>query len=184
MRIKKLTFSVGLTSFALLLASCHTSVTSNTSKNNVITSTTSVDTTTESSTTTANDTTTVATTTNPVTTTVEMGNTTTSTTTATTAAEATVSTASENTTTTSETTQTTTEAVEPPLLGDANLDGHISISDAVAILQYIANKDKFPLSAEAADNADVYNRGDGITAGDALSIQKLDAGILTELPES
>ena len=81
MRIKKLTFSVGLTSFALLLASCHTSVTSNTSKNNVITSTTSVDTTTESSTTTANDTTTSATTTNPVTTTVEMGNTTTSTTT-------------------------------------------------------------------------------------------------------
>ena len=81
MRIKKLTFSVGLTSFALLLASCHTSVTSNTSKDNVITSTTSVDTTTESSTTTANDTTTVATTTNPVTTTVEIGNTTTSTTT-------------------------------------------------------------------------------------------------------
>ena len=81
MRIKKLTFSVGLTSFALLLASCHTSVTSNTSKDNVITSTTSVDTTTKSSTTTATDTTTVATTTNPVTTTVEMGNTTTSTTT-------------------------------------------------------------------------------------------------------
>ena len=110
--------------------------------------------------------------------------TTTSTTTATTAAEATVSTASENTTTTSETTQTTTEAVEPPLPGDANLDGRISVSDAVAILQYIANKDRFPLSAKAADNADVYNRGDGITANDALSIQKLDAGIIAALPES
>ena len=110
--------------------------------------------------------------------------TTTSTTTATTAAAATVSTAPENTTTTSETTQTTTEAVEPPLLGDANLDGRISVSDAVAILQYIANKDRFPLSAKAADNADVYNRGDGITANDALSIQKLDAGIIAALPES
>lgn len=97
---------------------------------------------------------------------------------------ATVTTTAEGITTASDTTQTTTEAVLPALLGDVNLDGHISISDAVAILQYIANKDKFPLSAEAADNADVYNRGDGITAGDALSIQKLDAGILTELPES
>lgn len=110
--------------------------------------------------------------------------TTTSTTTATTAAEATVSTASENTTTTSETTQTTTEAVEPPLLGDANLDGRISVSDAVAILQYIANKDKYSLTDTARANADVYNVGDGITAKDALAIQKLDSGIITSLPET
>ncbi len=89
-------------------------------------------------------------------------------------------------TTIASTTETTTTAapVAAPLYGDANCDGKVSISDAVAILQYIANKDKFPLSAKAADNADVYNRGDGITASDALSIQKLDAGIITALPES
>ena len=68
--------------------------------------------------------------------------------------------------------------------GDANLDGKVTVADAVAILQYIGSKDKYPLSAQALDNADVFNRGDGITAKDALSIQKLDAKLITTLPES
>ena len=88
-------------------------------------------------------------------------------------------------TTTASTTQTTTTAaVNVSLYGDANCDGKVTVSDAVAILQYIGNKDKFKLSPEGLNNADVFNRGDGITANDALSIQKLDAGIIDTLPES
>ncbi|MDO4864056.1 MAG: glycoside hydrolase family 2 TIM barrel-domain containing protein [Ruminococcus sp.] len=72
---------------------------------------------------------------------------------------------------------------QPSLLGDANLDGKVSIADATAILQSIANKDKYALSDVAKLNADCFNPGDGITANDALAIQKLDAELLTELPE-
>ena len=82
-------------------------------------------------------------------------------------------------------TETTTETPsENPLYGDANCDKRVSISDAVAILQYVANSSKFPLSEQGMDNADVYKRGNGISGQDALSIQKYDAGILTSLPES
>ena len=51
------------------------------------------------------------------------------------------------------------------LAGDANLDGKVSLSDAVRILQYVANNNKYPLlSAQAAKNADVYGNNDGVTA--------------------
>jgi hypothetical protein len=40
------------------------------------------------------------------------------------------------------------------------------------------------MSEEAADNADVYERGDGISPMDALSIQKYDAKLISKLPES
>lgn len=56
---------------------------------------------------------------------------------------------------------------------DANCDGHVSVADAVAILQNIGNKDKYPLSAQGEYNADTNY--DGITAADALAIQMLDA---------
>ena len=74
--------------------------------------------------------------------------------------------------------------VTKQLLGDANLDGKVTVADAVAILQYIANKDKYQLSSEGRDNADVYARGDGITASDALTIQRVDSGLyeLGDLP--
>ncbi|MBR5165221.1 MAG: family 43 glycosylhydrolase [Ruminococcus sp.] len=81
-------------------------------------------------------------------------------------------------------TTTTTAASRTPIYGDANCDGKVTVSDAVAILQYIGNRDKYTLTPEGADNADVFNRGDGITANDALAIQKLDAGIIDSLPES
>ncbi|MBR6986084.1 MAG: endo-1,4-beta-xylanase [Ruminococcus sp.] len=68
--------------------------------------------------------------------------------------------------------------------GDVTLDGSVGLSDALAILQYVANAQKFPLSEKAINNGDVYNRGDGITAADALSIQKYDAKVITKLPES
>ncbi|MBO4876587.1 MAG: hypothetical protein J5501_01115 [Ruminococcus sp.] len=70
------------------------------------------------------------------------------------------------------------------MYGDANCDGKINVADAVAILQYIANQTKYPLTPEGLNNADVFYRGDGITGSDAISIQKMDAGVLTSLPES
>ncbi len=68
--------------------------------------------------------------------------------------------------------------------GDANLDDNVSVADAVAIMQFLGNKDKYDLSAEAKANADCFNTGDGITGNDALTIQKVDAGLikLEDLP--
>ena len=70
------------------------------------------------------------------------------------------------------------------LYGDANVDGKVSISDAVAILQSIANSNKYGLNEQGSNNADVYQRGDGVTGNDAASIQRYDAQVITELPES
>ena len=70
------------------------------------------------------------------------------------------------------------------LYGDANLDGEVTLSDAVLIMQSLSNPDDFNLSKQGADNADVYNRGDGISTMDALSIQKLGIGLIDSLPES
>ena len=89
------------------------------------------------------------------------------------------------TTTTSpaETTSTTTVNGGNTVYGDANLDGKVTIADATAILQHIANRDKFELKPQGAVNADVDGVS-GVTANDALVLQKLDAGIYTlaELP--
>lgn len=79
---------------------------------------------------------------------------------------------------------TTTQTPSNVVYGDANLDGKVTVADAVAILQFLGNKDKYPLNDEAKSNADVYMRGDGVTANDALTIQKYDAGIVKTLPES
>ena len=103
------------------------------------------------------------------------------------------------TTTTTTTTTRTTTTTQPPVTtttttphsqvnatvyGDVNLDGYVSVSDAVAILQYIANKDKYGLTAQQLANADVSGGNDGVTANDALTIQKVDAGVLkkSQLP--
>ena len=62
------------------------------------------------------------------------------------------------------------------LKGDANCDGNVSVADAVAVLQYIGSRDRYPLKEQGRKNADV--NGDGsVTALDALEIQKMDAGI-------
>ena len=66
--------------------------------------------------------------------------------------------------------------------GDANSDGKTSISDSVAILQNLANAEKYPLSPQGKYNADCDGT-DGITGLDAAAIQKLDAGIIDKLPE-
>lgn len=84
---------------------------------------------------------------------------------------------------TSTTTTTTSAPAGVVMYGDANTDKKVTVADAVAILQSLGNKDKYPLSAEGAANADCYDPGDGITASDALAIQKLDANVISKLPE-
>jgi hypothetical protein len=66
------------------------------------------------------------------------------------------------------------------LKGDANCDGKVSIADAAAIFQVLSNKDKYSLSAAGEANADVAEPA-GITAADAIEIQKLDAGLIDKL---
>jgi hypothetical protein len=63
--------------------------------------------------------------------------------------------------------------------GDANLDGNVSISDAVLILQYLSNSDKFPLTEQAKINGDVDGTP-GISGKDAATIQLYDAKVITE----
>ena len=98
----------------------------------------------------------------------------------------TTTTASAATTTASGSSQqgatTTNPRPQATLIGDANLDKKVTVADAVAILQSIANKDKFALDEEAAANADCFDPGDGITAKDALAIQQLDAKAIDSLP--
>lgn len=81
------------------------------------------------------------------------------------------------------TTKPTTPPDEDIVYGDANNDGTVSIADAAAILQAIGNADKYALTEIGIKNADCYEPGSGLTAADALAIQKLDAGIIKELPE-
>gem|GEM_PF-4267073 len=69
------------------------------------------------------------------------------------------------------------------LAGDSNLDGNLSISDSVRILQYVANSNKYHLSPAAKKAADVCGDNDGVTANDAAAIQRYDAGVTLSLPE-
>jgi hypothetical protein len=61
------------------------------------------------------------------------------------------------------------------IAGDANCDGKVSIADATAIFQSLGNPDKYALSNEGKNNADVADKGNGITVEDAILIQKYDA---------
>ncbi len=62
------------------------------------------------------------------------------------------------------------------LPGDANCDGTVDIADATAILQFVGNADKYPLSLQGEINADVCGN-DGVTALDSLVVQQVDAGL-------
>ena len=69
------------------------------------------------------------------------------------------------------------------IIGDANSDFKVSISDSVKILQNLSNKEKYPLTEQETTNADCYDPGSGVTGMDAQAVQKLDAGIIDKLPE-
>lgn len=82
------------------------------------------------------------------------------------------------------TTETTTTPDDDIIYVDADLDGVISIADAVNILSYVSNNEKYPLSDEALNVSDVNQRGDGVSNMDALAVQKLISQVLTSLTES
>ena len=64
---------------------------------------------------------------------------------------------------------------EPTLIGDANEDGEVNISDAVLIMQSITNPSEYSLTIQGVANADVADN-DGITLLDALRIQEMQVG--------
>ena len=68
--------------------------------------------------------------------------------------------------------------------GDANGDGGVDMGDVVLIMQSLANPDKYTLTEPGIYNADVSEAGGGITANDALAIQKFLLGATDKLPES
>jgi len=68
--------------------------------------------------------------------------------------------------------------------GDADLNGELEISDAAKIMSYVTNPDKYPFTEEQLNVSDVYQRGDGVSNMDALSVRKRLAQIISELPES
>ncbi len=77
-----------------------------------------------------------------------------------------------------------------PDYGDSNCDGKVDISDAVLIMQAIANPDVYGINgsdpthitSEGYENGDCCNPGDGLTAEDALAIQKLRIHLVESLP--
>ena len=78
---------------------------------------------------------------------------------------------------------------EVTLPGDANLDNTVDLSDAVLIMQALSNPDKYGL--EGSDKSHITKQGskngdvegnNGITANDALTIQKYLLGLAPSLP--
>lgn len=67
--------------------------------------------------------------------------------------------------------------------GDADGDGELTITDVVVIMVHAVTPGG-TFTAEQIGNADVYQRGDGISNMDALAVQKRIAQLLTSLPES
>ncbi len=66
---------------------------------------------------------------------------------------------------------------EEILRGDANCDGKVTLADATAILQSIANPDKYGLSDKGTANGDIDGEK-GISASDALVIKKFYANVI------
>ena len=60
--------------------------------------------------------------------------------------------------------------------GDANCDNKVTVADAVAVLQYIVNREKYPMTAQGRFNADMDGE-DGLTGDDVRAIQMMDAAI-------
>ena len=67
----------------------------------------------------------------------------------------------------------TTEKKPSDKAGDSNVDGSTNLADSVLIMQTIANPEKYILTDQGKKNADIDGNGDGITAKDALKIQRI-----------
>jgi mannan endo-1,4-beta-mannosidase len=80
-------------------------------------------------------------------------------------------------------------ALEPPKYGDANCDDTVDMSDAVLIMQALANPNKYGINGtderhiteEGAELADVDKTSEGLTANDALRIQEFLLNKITTL---
>ena len=124
---------------------------------------------------------TVTTTAKPVTTATASSSTVTSTSSSTTSAAKTAVTA----TTVTKPAETASGASENYKKGDANCDGNVDMSDAVLIMQALANPDKYgvkgtdPLhmTVQGQSNGDVDTSSKGLTSNDALEIQKYLLGL-------
>ena len=55
--------------------------------------------------------------------------------------------------------------------GDVNCDGSIDMADAVLIMQYLSNPNKYQISEHGISNGDADGRDNGITLTDVLAIQ-------------
>ena len=68
--------------------------------------------------------------------------------------------------------------------GDSNKDSGVDMGDVVLIMQSLANPDKYKMSEQGQFNADVSEAGNGITAQDALILQRYLLGLIKSLPAS
>ena len=75
--------------------------------------------------------------------------------------------------------------------GDANCNGEVELSDAVLIMQSIANPSTYGINGNTPShitsqgqlNSDVSGHNDGVTNNDALAIQKYCLKLISTLPE-
>lgn len=76
-----------------------------------------------------------------------------------------------------------TSTNESTVKGDANCDGQVDLSDAVMIMQALANPNKYGLDGTAEHHLTEQGKlngdmnGDGLTSGDALAIQRKLLGL-------
>ena len=95
------------------------------------------------------------------------------------------------TTTTTTTSATTSQQYEMVTPGDTNCDGTVELADAILIMQALATPNKYGidgdnevhLTAQGRINGDVTGNANGLTADDALTIQKFLLKLINKLPE-
>lgn len=88
-------------------------------------------------------------------------------------------------------TDTESPSENETVYGDANCDGKVDMSDAVLIMQALANPDKYGVNGsddthiteQGRKNADCSGNNDGMTNSDALAIQKYQLKFIDSLPE-
>ena len=97
----------------------------------------------------------------------------------------------ETTTTTTVTTtpnDTTTITVTTPVTpvdvnyGDANCDKKVDISDVVLLKSWLLNSEKYSVSKEGLNNADVQDVGNGVNNNDIVAIQQFSLKLIDKLP--
>ncbi|MBQ1340372.1 MAG: hypothetical protein IIY35_07085, partial [Ruminococcus sp.] len=84
-------------------------------------------------------------------------------------------------------TEPTTEELKPTLLGDANCDGSVDMSDVVMVMQCTLNPKKYDVDGASDDhiteigkiNGDVDGKA-GLTPNDALIIQRFTLKLIDD----